>query len=215
MKSLLAFGILFFALSFCGITDKIKEQVQDTTSSPESTTKENSDQTETEADGGEVEKPELTDEQQKILDNGKVIKWDDQGISFIVPEGWNKMSVQKQMINYGSPKTGFLISSVSIMQDDFPIETSLKAQYTQALQQLKNGRYENARWLEIDGIKGVEWVEAPSENKGEPRRHQWIGFRDYQGQKQQVNVIVSTKSNEFNDKKDTFTAILYSMKFTK
>lgn len=134
MKSLLAFGILFFALSFCGITDKIKEQVSETSNN--SATKENTDTAEKNSDGDDiVEKPELTDEQQKILDNGKEIKWDDQGINFTVPDGWNKMSVQKQMLNYGSPKTGFLISSVSIMQDDFPVETSLKATHTQALQQ--------------------------------------------------------------------------------
>ncbi len=211
MKSLMAFGILFFALSFCGITDKIKEQVSETSNN--STTRENTGTTEKNSDGDDVvEKPELTDEQQKILDNGKEIKWDDQGINFTVPDGWSKMSVQKQMLNYGSPKTGFLISSVSIMQDDFPVEMSLKATHTQALQQLKNGRYENVRWLELGGIKGVEWVEAPSENKGNPRRHQWIGFRNYQGQNQQLNIILSTKSGEFDDKKDTFAAILYSTK---
>ena len=214
MKSLLAFGVLFFALSLCGITDKIKEQVSETSSN--SATKENTDSTKKDSDSDAiVEKPELTDKQQEILDSGKEVKWDDQGISFTVPSGWSKMSIQKQMLNYGSPKTGFLISSVSIMQDDFPTETSLKATHTQALQQLKNGRYENVRWLEIGGVKGVEWVEAPTEDKGDPRRHQWIGFRNYQGQNQQLNIILSTNSSAFDDKKDTFAAILYSMKTDK
>ncbi|MGI8545471.1 MAG: hypothetical protein ACR2MD_18600 [Aridibacter sp.] len=82
----------------------------------------------------------------------------------------------------------------------------------QLTRRLCSNRYENVRWLELGGIKGVEWVEAPSENKGNPRRHQWIGFRNYQGQNQQLNIILSTKSGEFDDKKDTFAAILYSMK---
>lgn len=216
MKSLLAFGILFFAISFCGITDKIKESVEKV-NSPESTTKpDKSDSTDTTStDGGDVEKAELSSTQKEILDGGSEAKWEDQGITFTLPGGWNKMDVKKETFNYGSPKTGFLIGTISVMPADFPAETSLNATHTSALEQLKNGKYDNVRWLEIDGVKGVEWVESAKEDSGDPRRHQWIGFRNYQGQNQQLNVMVSTKSSEFNDKKDNFAAILYSMKIGK
>lgn len=211
----LAFGVLFFALSFCGIIDRIKEQVQEKSNSSSSNTAGNSNSAKTDSDSGDVEKAKLNSKQEEILDGGNDVKWENQGITFTVPKGWNKMSVQKESFNYGSPKTGFLIGTISVMPDNFPSETSLDATHTQALQQLKNGKYENVRWLEINGIKGVEWVEAPAEEKGSPRRHQWIGFRNYQGQNQQLNIILSTNSSEFDAKNDTFSAILYSMKFDK
>lgn len=213
MRSLFAFGILFFALSFCGITEKMKEQFEEAANESGTTTTDDAG----DADGGkkdaDVEKAELTDKHKEILDGGEDVKWDEQGITFTVPDGWSKMSVKKESFNYGSPKTGFLIGTISTMPANFPSDTSLEAQHSQALEQLKNGKYENVRWLEIDGVKGVEWVEAPKEDKGDPRRFQWIGFRNYQGQNQQVNVMVSTKSSEFDDKKDTYEAILHSMKF--
>lgn len=216
MKTLTAFGILFFALSFCGITDKIKEKFQDTSKTADSKTTDNSNSAKTGSDsGGDVDKPELTDKQQEILDSGKETKWEEQGIAWTLPGGWSKMDVKKESFNYGSPKTGFLIGTISVMPASFPSETSINAYHSQALEQLKNGKYENVRWLEIDGIKGVEWVEAPAEDKGDPRRHQWIGFRNYQGQNQQLNIMVTTKSGDFDSKKDTFAAVLYSMKFDK
>lgn len=217
MKSLMIFGAFFFALAFCGVTDKIKELTTGAgDSQPLKTDSENSEKQSARTDSDEdaaFEKPKLSAGQEEILSAGKKIDWTEQGMNFTVPEGWNEMSVKKEMLNYGSPKTGFLIGTIAVMPDDFPSETSLEAQHTQALQQLKNGKYEAVRRLEIDGVKGVEWIEAPSEEAGDPRRHQWIGFRNYQGQNQQINVMVTTKSGEFDDKKDTFAAILYSMNF--
>ena len=219
MKSMLVLGILFFALTFCGITDKIKEQVEKVSENSETTETGKKDTGETteadKTDDTDIEKAELTSEQEDILDGGSQAVWEDQGISFQVPEGWNKMDVKKESFNYGSPGTGFLIGTISVMPSNFPSETSLNATHTSALEQLKNGKYENVRWLEIDGIKGVEWVEAPAEDKGDPRRHQWIAFRNYQGQNQQINIILSTKSSEFDDKNDAFSAILYSMDIDK
>lgn len=216
MKTLAAFGILFFALSFCGIMDKIKEQVQEKSNSSNSKTTDDSNSgTKDSKSSDDIEKVELTSKQEETLEGGEEVKWKDQGMTFTLPKGWSKMDVKKESFTYGSPKTGFLIGTISIMPASFPSETSLDAQHTQALEQLKNGKYENVRWLEIDGIKGVEWVEAPAEDKSGPRRHQWIGFRNYQGQNQQLNIMVSTKSEEFDNKKDTFAAVLYSMKFDK
>ncbi len=217
MKSLLAFGVLFFVLSFCGITDKISQQIKEKTDDIASTKKSDDDKP---ADvpakkDGEVEKAELSPEQMKILDDGKEAKWAEQGITWTVPDGWSKMSVNKTMLNYGSPKTGFLIGTISTMPANFPSETSLDATYSSSLEQLKNGKYEMVRWLEIDGIKGVEWVESMPEDKGDPRRHQWIGFRNYQGNNQQLNIMVLTKGSAFDDKKAEYSAILYSTKIDK
>jgi hypothetical protein len=211
MKLILPLGLLFFALSFCGIADKIKQQIGESNSTAESANKDGSDSAA--PDGADV--PELTAAQKEIQDKSTEIDWPDQGIKFKVPDGWAKMDVKKESFNYGSPATGFLIGSISVMSNDFPSEISLKATYDSALQQLKNGKYQSARYLVIDGVKGVEWVEAMPEEPDSPRRHQWIAFRNYQGQNQQLNIMVSTDGSKFNDRKDAFAAILYSMKIGK
>lgn len=220
MKSLLGFGILFFALTFCGITDKIKESVEDASKSSDSTTnsKTDSNSTDTAKDnsnesGEKVEKPNPSAKQQEIIDNGKRVVWEEQGMGWVLPEGWNKMQVSKTMFNYGSPATGFLIVNISSLGADFPTDTSLKAYYDQSIQKKSEGGLDLVRYLEIDNVKGIEFVEAMPEDKGDPRRYQWIGYRNYNNQVQMINVIISTDGSKFNDKSDTFGAILYSMKF--
>jgi len=47
------------------------------------------------------------------------------------------------------------------------------------------------------------------------RRHQWIAFRRYLGQNQQLNIMVSTDGDKFDKQRDTFAAIMYSMKIGK
>ena len=123
--------------------------------------------------------------------------------------------VEKESLNYGSPDNAFLIGSISVMANDFPSDISLKATYDSALQQLKNAKYETVRYVEIDGITGVEWTEAMPEQKDSPRRFQWIAFRNYQGQNQQLNIMLSTKGSNFDKHRDNFAAIMYSMKIAK
>jgi hypothetical protein len=207
---LLSFGILFFALTFCGLGDRLKNL-----SSSGSNSSGNSGGKRSETGGSGAETPTLTAQQQSIQDASTETKWDEQGMSWKLPVGWPKMQVLKESFNYGAPANGFLIASISVMSADFPSQSSIEATYTQALEMLKQGKYESARWLEIDGVKGVEWVEAMPEIKDGPRRHQWIAFRNYQGQNQQLNVMVSTDGNKFDKQRDTFAAIMYSMKIAK
>jgi len=213
MKLIISLGTLLLVLSFCNLSERIKN-LQGSTNSNTSTNASTNSSTKPTTDE-KVEKPRLSDQQQQILDNADEIKWDEQGISWKVPKGWSKMDVKKESFNYGSPQVGFLIGTISVMPDNFPAETSLKATFDSSLQQLKNGKYENARYLEIDGIKGVEWIETMPEDKSDPRRHQWIAFRNYQGQNQQINIIISIKGSSFEKQRDTFAAILYSMKIAK
>lgn len=212
MKIVPAFGIVLFALVFCGIGDRLKQMSGNTgTTGSNSSSSSNSSK----SSSTTAEKPSLTAAQQSILDGATETSWPEQNISWKLPKGWNKMQVMKESLNYGSPATGFLIASISVMPDSFPSDTSIEATYTSALEQLKQGKYENVRWLEIDGVKGVEWVEAMPEVKDSPRRHQWIAFRRYQGQNQQLNIMLSTDGDKFEPKRDTFAAIMYSMKIAK
>jgi hypothetical protein len=209
MKLFLSFGILFFAMTFCGISDRLKSMSGGSNTSDPSNTSKPAD------DGGDVETAALTPAQQAIMDANKEMKWDDQGISWKIPESWKKMELRKESLNYGSPDNAFLIGTISVMSDDFPSDVSLKATYESSMQQLKNGKYESARYLEIDGIKGVEFLEAVPEDKDGIRRYQWIAFRHYQGQNQQLNIMLSTTQDKWDKHKDEFPAILYSMKISQ
>lgn len=212
MKLLLSLGLLGFAMTFCGLGDKLKSL---SGSSNKGSNSSSNSPSKTTATSGEAEKPELTAAQQKISDDAAEVKWDDQGISWRLPSGWKKTDMKKESALFSSADAAFLIPTISIMPDDFPSDVSLKATYDSSLQQLKNGKYESVRYVEIDGVKGVEWFETMPEDKSGPRRHQWIAFRNYQGQNQQLNMMLSTKGSNFDKHRDDFPAIMYSMKIGK
>lgn len=207
----LGFAVLGMALAFCGIGDTLKSMSGSSAgnSGGSSTTPGGK------ADSSNVEKADMTSEQKAIADGASEVKWDDQSISWKLPASFPKMQVSKDSFNYGSPGSGFLIASISKMSADFPVDASSEAYYKSALEKLKQGDYTSARWLEIDGIKGVEFVEAAPEAKDGIRRHQWIAYRNYQGQSQMLNIMLSTNGANFDKQKDTFAAIMYSMKIAK
>lgn len=212
MKLFVPLGILLFVLSFCGITQKIQEQLKGSGSSTESSQKKDDSGSSSESNG---ETPTLTAKQQAIIDSAASVEWPDQGITWKIPNDWPKMDVKKESFNYGAPKTGFLLVTISALGPNFPAGSSLTSYYDSAVQQMRNGKYENVRYADIDGVKGVEWVEAMPEDSSSPRRHQWIGYRSYQGQTQMLNVMLTTSGDKFKDRDDTFSAILYSMKISK
>ena len=209
----ISLGIILFALTFCGLTDKLKQMGSGSSNSNASSS--NSSSTSNSSSSTASAKPKISGAQQAIIDGGTETKWDDQGLSWKLPSGWKKMSVEKITFNYQSPDNAFLLVNISIMPDSFPMDISMKAYYDQAMQNLKNGKYESVKMVEIDGISGVEFVEAMPADKSGPRRHQWIAYRTYLGQKQQLNVMTSTKGSNFEKHEDDFPAILYSMKAVK
>ncbi|HKP67891.1 MAG TPA: hypothetical protein VJV05_01325 [Pyrinomonadaceae bacterium] len=210
MKSILTLGLITFALTFCGLGDKLKQASSGSTGNSSSSSSSSS-----KTSSGSAERPAPTAEQQSIIDSSPEVTWEQQGISWHMPASFKKQQVMKESFNYGAPGVGFLIASISVMPDSFPSETSLEATHTQALEQLKQGKYEKVRLLEIDGVTGVEWVESMPEVKDGARRHQWIAFRRYLGQNQQLNIMVSTDGDKFDKQRDTFAAVMYSMKIPK
>jgi hypothetical protein len=210
MKSIVLLGVITFVFTFCGLSERLKSlQGGANTSTNGSTT------TTKNGSAPDSEKASLTPAQESAIAGGETVSWDQQGITWSVPKGWKKMDIGKLQFNYQSPDNAFLLVNISEMNDDFPMDISLKAYYDQAMQQLKRGEYERVRMLNIDGIDGVEFVEAPPEDKDGIRRHQWIAYRSYLGQKQQLNVMTSTSQPKFDKHKDDFAAIMYSMKATK
>lgn len=214
MKLIFPFAIVMFALTFCGIGDQIKKAVEDS-DKPDTASKDSGDSDAKDGAGDEVATAKLTPEMEALLEGGDKITWEEQGIEFKVPKGWPKMTASKTMLNYGTPASGFLIANISSLGSDFPVDTSTKAYYDQAVQKAKDGDYEKVQYTMIDGVKGVEFVESMPEDKGDPRRFQWIGYRTYNDQTQMVNVMVTTEGGKFDAKKDVFNAILYSMTMAK
>lgn len=210
MKILVAIGLFLFALSFCNITERFTDEKSFKPS------EENGDTNTTEPKGEtdvEVEKAKLTPEMDKLL--AGEIKWEEQGLSWRVPKGWKQMTKSRNALNYSSGDGAFLLVNISPMSDDFPVDASVKAYYDQSVQQMKNGKYKSVQYTEIEDVKGVEFVESSPEDGGDPRRHQWIAYRNYGDQVQMLNVMLSTNGNNFDKKADEFQAILYSMGIVK
>lgn len=205
----ISLGLIFFVLTFCGLTEKLNQMGSNASTNTATNTSNSS------SPSSNVEKAKPTSSQQAIIDSGTETKWDDQGLSWKLPSGWKKMDVRHESFNYQSPDNAFLLVNIFVMLDSFPMDVSMKAYYDQALQQLKSGKYESVKMVDIDGMSGVEFVEAMPEDKSGLRRHQWIAYRTYLGQKQQLTVMTSTKGTNFYKHADDFPAILYSMKAVK
>lgn len=219
MKIILSFGLLFFSLSFCNIAEKFTGQKTGTSSTNTNSVKpneSNSNSSSTTSSGDGVgEKYALTPEQSSILNSGKEMKWDDQGMSWTLPASWKKTSATALNAMWSSSDGAFLIVNISPMSADFPTDVSLKANYEGAVTRQKNGELEKLRYLELDGIKGVEFIETMLQGKDSPRRQQWIAFRKYAGQSQMVNVMLSTSGGKFDKHRDEFAAIMSSTKMAR
>jgi hypothetical protein len=98
------------------------------------------------------------------------------------------------------------------MPENFPVDASINAEYDQAKSRAKNGEVDEVKWIEIDGVKGVQFREANPEKPDGFRRLQWIAFRKYSGQVQQINIMLSTDGKDFDRHKDAMYGILYSTK---
>lgn len=213
MKLFLSLGLLGFALSFCNLGDKLKS-LSGSNSNSNSNSQANNP-AKTPEPPVVADKPIFSEVQQKIVDSSTEVKWDDRGISWRLPAGWKKTEMTRGSVQFSSPDGAFLIPMISILPGDFPSDMSLKGTHDSAMLSLHSDKFELVRYLEIDGIKGVESRETMPGDKSGPRRHQWIGFRKYQGQTQQLNIMLSTKGSNFDKHRDEFLAIMYSMKIEK
>lgn len=208
----LALGLM---LTACGLTDKRPEgggPSASGSSSPSGSTPSGSQPTTAADMGGEpVERPEPTAAQTAALAGGQTVNWDQQGITFTLPSNWKKQNVETKMFTYAGGDGAVLIVSISTMDESFPSDISLKATYDGAKTRKKNGEIDELRYLEIDGIKGVQFRESP-EKPDDFKRLQWLAYRKFAGQNQLVNLMLSTSSKNFAKHQDAFYAILYSAK---
>lgn len=203
MKKVLALFAMVFVVVACNLTNKLKSNSNSS----------NSGSTGSGSSGGdEVEKPQPTAAQQAILANSQGVTWDQQGISWMMPPNWKKIDVRTESFSY-SGSGAFLTVAISVMpQMESLVDTSIKAMYEAAKTQQKIGKYDEVKWLELDGVRGVEFRESKQEMTGDIRRLEWQGYRKFGGNTQLVTMILSSDSGNFPKHEDELYAIMYSTK---
>jgi hypothetical protein len=207
MKLLSIILVLAFSLSLCNLTNKLREAGKSGNSNqPSSGSRGVSDN---------VEHPKPTAAQIAALEGGQSASWERQGMSWSVPQKWVKATEEEKMYVWRSPGSwdaASLIVNISPMDESFPIESSLNAFHDQAMTRAKNGEVDELKWLEIDGVKGVEFREANPEKPDDQRRLQWIAYRKYGSQVQMINLMLATRGKDFDRHQDAMYGILYSTK---
>src|SRR6185369_5848306 len=107
-----------------------------------------------------------TAEQTAALAGGQPIKWERQGLSWTLPPNWTEVTNESKSFVWTSPGSGHASLNVNIspMADSFPVEASMDAEYDGAKTRAKNGELDEVRWVEIDGVTGVQFREANPEH---------------------------------------------------
>ncbi len=201
MKTILLLLLIAFALSLCNLSGRLKKD--DSNSGPSA----GSSNTAT-----EPAKP--TAGQTAAIAGGKEVKWERQGMSWTIPSDWAEQANDAHMFMMRSPGEGgaSLIVNIAPMDEGYPIESAIQAQFQQAESRAKNGQVDEVKWVEIDGVKGVQFREANPERADGSRRLQWMAYRKYLGQLQLINLMLASQGKDFDRHRDTMYGILYSMK---
>jgi hypothetical protein len=168
--------------------------------------------------GAEAESPEPTAEQQAAIAGGQTAEWEQQEITWTVPQKWKKDTASSTQLMWSSPGSwdaAHLIVSISPMSESFPSDASLAAFYSGAEQRKKSGEVDEVRWVKLGGIKGIMFRESSPESPDSPQRLQWMGYRDYKGQKQLVNIMLATRGKDFARHEDALYGVLYSTRMSK
>ena len=208
MKPIVFVLAICFALSLCNLTEKLHGRKGGASGSSGSSSSSSSS-------NGSVEHAQPTAAQTAALAGGQPAKWDRQGMSWTVPPKWTQTESESKSFSWRSPggsDAANLIVSISPMDENFPVDASINAEYDSAKSRAKRGEVDEVKWLEIDGVKGVQFREANPERPDGFRRLQWIAFRKYSGEVQQINVMLSTDGKDFDRHKDEMYGILYSTK---
>jgi hypothetical protein len=208
MKHILVLLLLGFALSLCNLSERLHKSGSNSGSSGSSGSSSSSSRS--------AEKGQPTAAQTAALAGGQEIKWDRQGMSFTVPPKWTELENESKSFVWHSPGSDAATLNVNIspMDESFPTDVSIQAFYDGAKTRAKNGEVDELKWVEIDGLTGVQFREANPEKPDGIRRLQWLAYRKYLGQVQMVNLMLSSEGKDFDRHKDAMYGILYSTKIT-
>ena len=201
MKKFFLLAFMVFVVAACNLSSKLRSGNNSNSSTSSET-----------VDGEPVEKANPTAAQTAAIANGQPAKWDQQGITWTLPSSWNKLDVRNESLSYGGGGA-FLSVNVSVMpQMEKLMDISIKAMYRAAKTNQTIGKNDEVKWLELDGVRGVEFRESKQEMAGDIRRLEWQAYRTYAGNTQLVTMILSTNSGDFAKHEDELYGILYSTK---
>lgn len=207
MKHLPLVLTLGISLTLCNLTSKLREAANSDNS--------NKSTSGVSAADGDIERPEPSSAQLAALAGGQNASWVAQGMSWDVPPNWTKATEEEKSFLWRSPGSwdaASLIVSISALDESFPVDISLNSYYDQAMTRAKNGEVDEVKWLELDGLKGVQFRESNPEKPEDQRRLQWLAYRTFGGQVQMVNVMLATRGKDFERHQDAMYGILYSTK---
>lgn len=206
MKNVLLIFGLVLVVAACNLSSKLRGNSNSNSSSSSSSG--SSDK----VGDDPVEKANPTAAQTAALANGQEVKWDQQGITWTLPPHWSKNEVRNELLSY-SGKGAHLSVAISVMpQMKDLVDASSKAMMEAAKTQKKIGKYDEVRWLELDGVRGIAFRESKQEMAGDIRRLEWQAYRTFAGNTQLITMILSTDSGEFAKHEDELYGILYSTK---
>lgn len=206
MKTIPLLLVLGLALSLCNLTNKLKEVGSSGGGSKSDPSA---------IGGADVETPTPTAAQIAALAGGKNVTWDKQGMSWTLPPDWKETTNETKSLVWSAPgSSANLLVSISPMDESFPTDISIQAFYDGAKTRAKNGEVDELKWVEIDGLKGVQFRESNPEKPDGIRRLQWLAYRKYAGQVQMVNVMLASDGKDFPSHQDAMYGILYSTKIT-
>jgi len=205
MKKLFALFALVSVVLACNLVGKKSSNKNSPPSSSSGTSS---------VDGEPVERANPTAAQSAAIANGHPVTWDQQGITWMLPANWSKNDVRNESFTY-SGGDAHLTVAISVMpQMANLVDVSSKAMYNAAKDQQKIGKYDEVKWLELDGVRGVEFRESVQERPDDIRRLEWQAYRTFAGSTQLISMILSTDSGEFAKHQDELYGILYSTKVT-
>jgi hypothetical protein len=204
MKQIALVLFIGFALSLCNLSERLHKGSGSSSNSSGGVTD----------NAAKPEPAQPTAAQTAALAGGSEAKWDRQGMSFTVPPNWTETQEESKNLTWQSPGPGAasLIVSISPMAGEFPVDASIQAFFDGAKTRAQNGEVDELKWVEIDGVKGVQFREAVPEHPDGHRRLQWLAYRTYTGQVQMVNVMLASEGKDFERHKDAMYGILYSLK---
>ena len=208
MKQITLIIAICFSLSLCNLSERLHGRKSSSSGSSGSSSNSG-------PSSGNVEHGQPTAAETAALAGSQSAKWDRQGMSWTVPAKWTQTENEAKSFSWRSPggsDAANLIVNISPMDENFPTDVSINAFYDQARSRAKNGEVDEVKWVEIDGLKGVQFREANPEKPDDFRRLQWLAYRKYLGQVQMINVMLSTDGKDFDRHKDALYGILYSTK---
>lgn len=198
---------LVLVVAACNLTSKLKSSSNGNSNSSSSSSDNRS-----KIGDDPVEKPNPTAAQQAAIANGQEARWDQQGITWTLPASWKKVEVRNEAFSYGGNGAFLTVAISPLPQMENLTETSMKAMHEAAKTQQKIGKYDEVRWLELDGLRGVGFRESKQEMPDDIRRLEWQAYRKYAGSTQMITMILSSNSGNFAKHEDELYGILYSTK---